>query len=48
MDKDFFCTFSCYSKVYDKTNVASRVNIRVSKPSAMPVELEKAIRSGRR
>ena len=48
IDKDFFCSFSCYSKVYDKTNVASRVSSRVSRPSAMPVELERAIRSGRR
>ena len=48
MDKDFFCSYSCYSKVYDKMYVGSRVSSRVSRPSAMPVELERAIRSGRR
>jgi hypothetical protein len=45
---EYFCSYKCYSKVFDSRFKASRVSSRVSVPSAMPVELERAIRGGRR
>ena len=46
--REFYCSYKCYSKVFDSKYKASRVSSRVSVPSAMPVELERALRSGRR
>ena len=44
---DYYCTYKCYSKIFDSKYEASKVSSRVSKPSNIPIELEKAIRSRR-
>lgn len=46
--QNYYCSYKCYSKVFDTKFKASRVNIRVSKPSSMPIELVRAINSSRR
>lgn len=45
---EYFCSFKCYSKVFDSRFKASRVSSRVSRDNAMPIELQRAIRSCRR
>ena len=45
---NYYCSYKCYSKIFDTKYKASRVNISVRKPSSMPIELERAIRSSRR